>query len=120
MITDSSLTVEKAWSPSISHNFTPTPLSALPQVAQVVAHVLGVPLELVSVKPNNNLVNPNGVVTGGSLGSDMCCMAARLACEVLRERLMPFMAAEGEAARPWLQVIQIASARGVNLTTHSL
>ena len=82
--------------------------------------MLGVPLEMVSVKANNNLVNPNGVVTGGSLGSDMCCMAAKLACEELRERLMPFRAGEGEPERPWPVVVQYASGSGVNLTAHSL
>ena len=86
----------------------------------MVAFVLGVPLEMVSVKANNNLINPNGVVTGGSLGSDMCCMAARLACEEMRERLLPFRAPAGQPERPWLQVVQYASGSGVNLTTHSL
>ena len=90
------------------------------QVAQVCARELGVPLELVSVKPNNNLVNPNGVVTGGSVGSEMCCMAARLACDVLKERLKPFRSGDGEPEKPWLQVVQGASGVGANLTAHSL
>ncbi|XP_043246690.1 abscisic-aldehyde oxidase-like [Amphibalanus amphitrite] len=107
---------DKDGSVAVSHGGVEMGQGINTKVAQVVAHVLGVPLEQVSVKPNNNLVNPNGVVTGGSLGSDMNCMAARLACEVLRERLMPFMA-EG---RPWLQVVQYASGSGVNLSAHSL
>ena len=84
------------------------------------ARELGVPLELISVKPNNNLVNPNGVVTGGSVGSEMCCMATRQACDLLKERLKPFRAAEGEPERPWVQVVQMASGMGANLTAHSL
>jgi hypothetical protein len=37
-----------------------------------VAHILNIPLELVSVKPSNNLTSPNGMVTGGSIASDAC------------------------------------------------
>lgn len=42
------------------------------QVAQVVAHTLNIALELVSVKPSNNLTAPNGMVSGGSMTSDAC------------------------------------------------
>jgi len=42
----------------------------VPQVAQVAAHILGVPLDTISVKPSNNLSNPNAIVTGGSVGSE--------------------------------------------------
>jgi hypothetical protein len=38
----------------------------------VVAHTLNIPLELVSVKPSNNLTAPNGMVTGGSITSEVC------------------------------------------------
>ena len=84
------------------------------------ARELGVPLSAVSVKPNSTLVNPNGFVTGGSVGSEMCSLAVRQACSVLRERLQPFRAAAGEPQRPWLQVVQMASGVGTNLTAHSL
>jgi len=60
------------------------------KVAQTVARELGIPLSLISVKPNNSLVNPNGLVTGGSIGSETACLAAQLACRVLRERLQPY------------------------------
>ena len=43
-------------------------------MAQVCAKVLDIPMELISVKPNLNWVNPNGDATGGSVGSDMCPM----------------------------------------------
>ncbi|XP_037081125.1 xanthine dehydrogenase-like [Pollicipes pollicipes] len=89
------------------------------KVAQVVARELGVPLDQVSVKPNNSLANPGSTVTGGSIGSEWCCMAARSACQQLIERLKPFRAAEGEPQRPWLQVVQMASGKGgVNLSAH--
>ena len=43
------------------------------QVAQVVAQTLGVPLELVIVKPSTAFTNPNGEGTGGSVTSEMSC-----------------------------------------------
>ena len=42
------------------------------QVAQVVAYTLGIPLEYVSVKPSNTLTAPNGMVSGGSITSEVC------------------------------------------------
>ena len=43
------------------------------QVAQVVAQTLGVPLELVFMKPSTAFTNPNGEATGGSTTSELCC-----------------------------------------------
>ena len=42
------------------------------QVAQVVAYTLNIDLELVSVKPSNNLTAPNSMVSGGSITSEVC------------------------------------------------
>lgn len=41
------------------------------KAAQVCAHLLGIPLDLVSVKSTNNLVNPNGNFSGGSITSEL-------------------------------------------------
>ena len=43
------------------------------KVCQVVARELGVAMDMVSVKMTNNLTNPNGSVTGGSMGSECNC-----------------------------------------------
>jgi xanthine dehydrogenase/oxidase len=43
------------------------------KVAQSCAHELGVPLEKISVKATNNLVNPNALWTGASVTSELCC-----------------------------------------------
>ena len=51
-----------------------SPLS--PQVAQVAAKTLGIPLELVKVKPSNTLTNPNGQATGGSITSELNCLVS--------------------------------------------
>lgn len=43
------------------------------KVAQVAAHTLGIPLELVSVKASNNVIAANAFVTGGSVASESVC-----------------------------------------------
>ena len=43
------------------------------KVAQTAAHILGIPLEMVSVKPTNTLTAPNAIVTGGGIGSEISC-----------------------------------------------
>lgn len=48
------------------------------KVAQTVAHLLGVPLEKISVKPSNSLTSPNDVVTAASIGSDTACYVRSL------------------------------------------
>jgi xanthine dehydrogenase molybdopterin-binding subunit B len=42
------------------------------QVAQAVAYTLGIDLELVSVKPSNNLTAPNNANTAASITSELC------------------------------------------------
>ena len=111
---------DKDGSVAISHGGVEMGQGLNTKVAQVCAHELGVPLSAISVKTNNTLVNPNGFVTGGSVGSEMCSFAVRQACDVLKERLQPFRAAAGEPERPWLQVVKMASGMGTNLTAHSL
>lgn len=44
----------------------------IPQVAQVAAHTLGIDLDMINVKPSNNMAAPNNSVTGGSLTSESC------------------------------------------------
>jgi len=85
------------------------------KVAQVAARELGVSVSMVSVKPSNNLISPNASPTGGSIGSEMACMAVQLACQELRARLKPF---QGED-KSWVTVVGEANRAGVNLTAHS-
>ena len=58
-----------------------SPLS--PQVAQVAAKTLGIPLELVKVKPSNTLTNPNGQATGGSITSELNCLVSYILYQML-------------------------------------
>jgi CO/xanthine dehydrogenase Mo-binding subunit len=55
----------------------------------MVSVTLGVPFDRIFVAPTNTDVLPNGGsgVTGGSVASEACCEAARLACEELLERM---------------------------------
>lgn len=57
------------------------------KVAQTVAHTLDISLEKVIIKPSNTLTAPNATVTGGSIGSEISCFAAKKACEILNKRL---------------------------------
>ena len=43
------------------------------KVTQMAAHILGIPLNLVSVKASNNLTGSNSVATVGSVASETVC-----------------------------------------------
>lgn len=46
------------------------------KVAQTAAHILGIPLEKISIKPSNTLTSANDIVTGGSIGSEISCFVS--------------------------------------------
>nr|CAD7412243.1 unnamed protein product [Timema poppensis] len=50
-----------------------TSLNEFNKVAQVCAYILGVPLDLVSIKASNTLTAANDIATGGSITSESCC-----------------------------------------------
>lgn len=86
------------------------------KVAQVCAHILGIPLEMVAVKPSNNLVCPNADTTGGSQTSEVCSYATIKACEQLLARLKPI---KDEMDNPtWLELIRKAHASKIDLCAH--
>lgn len=87
------------------------------KVAQVVAFELGIDISMVKIKPVTNLTNPNGMVTGGSTGSEMNCVAALKACEILKERLSETREKLGEDAT-WPEIIAAANAADVDLCVH--
>ncbi|GFO39127.1 aldehyde oxidase, partial [Plakobranchus ocellatus] len=59
------------------------------KVAQGVAHILGVPLENIKVRPNQGIISPNALVSGGSIASEVAMEAAMKAAETLKERMQP-------------------------------
>lgn len=46
------------------------------KVIQTVAYVLGIPIDIISIKPTNTLTAPNAIVTGGSIGSEISCFVS--------------------------------------------
>ncbi|KRT82080.1 hypothetical protein AMK59_3165, partial [Oryctes borbonicus] len=85
------------------------------KVAQVCAHVFGIPLDKVSVKPANNLISPNSTPTGGSVTSESVCFALLKAAEILNKRMMPVKAKLVDPT--WLQVVQECHRQGISLNT---
>nr|CAD7570668.1 unnamed protein product [Timema californicum] len=83
------------------------------EVAQVSAHILGIPLEMVSIKPSNTLTAPNGMVTGGSIASEACCYAAMMCCRELLKRMEPYKKDPKE--QTWAQLVQASSGNLVEL-----
>lgn len=43
------------------------------KVAQVTAHILGVPLEMVKIKECTNVLGANSGISGGSMASEAVC-----------------------------------------------
>jgi len=85
------------------------------KVAQVVAYVLGIDVELVSVKPTRNLTAPNDSPTGGSSGSECAAYAAKKACEQLNKRLEPVRKANPNAS--WKELVAKAMGQKVDLNS---
>jgi xanthine dehydrogenase molybdopterin-binding subunit B len=46
------------------------------QVAQVIAHELGISMDLIKLKSSSALTSPNNITTGGSWGSEMNCFVS--------------------------------------------
>lgn len=88
------------------------------KVTQVCAHMLKIPMEMISIKPSNTLTSPNNMMSGGSITSEACCYATMEACKTLLDRLEPIkekMAAE----TTWQELVQQAHEENVELSaTH--
>lgn len=59
------------------------------KVAQIAAHILKIPLDMISVRPTNNATSSNSYVSGGSISSETVGYAVMKACEILLERIKP-------------------------------
>ena len=81
------------------------------KVQQVVAKQLGIDMSMVKIKPTANITNPNGTVTGGSVGSEINCAAALGACDILNANLAETKEKLGEDAT-WLEIITAANKVG--------
>ncbi|XP_315654.4 uncharacterized protein LOC1276323 [Anopheles gambiae] len=84
------------------------------KVAQVVAHTLGIPLALITVKPHTSVGSPNAFVEGSSISTDLVAYSARRACETLLERIRPVR--EDNRTAPWEAIVQMCYQRRIDLT----
>jgi len=107
------------------------------KIAQVAAFELGIPLDQISVKNTNNLVNPNCLFTGGSVSTELCakvnfypidkrfiCLKQLIsflfqsvleACKILKARLEPFRK-EMPENYTWPELIARAFSRATELS----
>ncbi|XP_076459984.1 uncharacterized protein LOC143293041 [Babylonia areolata] len=88
------------------------------KVAQAVAHGLGIPVEMIKVRPSLTYVTPNNSITGGSTTSEKAVNAALKACQTLQERLEPVRAGLARDA-DWKDLVQAAVKASVNLNVTS-
>ncbi|XP_038212491.1 xanthine dehydrogenase/oxidase-like [Zerene cesonia] len=98
---------------SVTHGAVEMGQGVNTKVAQVCAHVLGIGLDKITIKPTNSFTSPNCMATGASVGSECVSYAAMKACEILLERLKPF---RDELDEPeWKDLIRKAHYSGVDL-----
>ncbi|GLV36468.1 Aldehyde oxidase 3 [Carabus blaptoides fortunei] len=74
---------------SIAHGGTECGQGINTKVAQVCAHTLHIPLDMISIKATNTLTTPNNTATGGSITSEAVCYGTIKACEEILKRLEP-------------------------------
>ncbi|XP_059083877.1 uncharacterized protein LOC131881124 isoform X2 [Tigriopus californicus] len=85
------------------------------KVVQVAAKELGVPVNMIRVKPSNTFVGNNSIVTGGSLGSELVASAAFFACKKLRAEMKKVE--DGMSGTPtWLELVSACDLAGLDLT----
>lgn len=84
------------------------------KVAQAVAHALGIPIDMIKVRPTLTYTAPNSAITGGSTTSERSVNAALEACKILRERLEPIKAKMPDA--DWKTLVFSAHHQQVDLT----
>ena len=104
----------------------------------MASKVLGVPLDLIKIKPTDTMLNPNGVWTGASTTSELNCLVSVIindyisrgniyvphmqgtinACKTLNERLDTVR--DQIPGLDWKDLIQMASSAGVDLSAKAL
>ncbi|BFZ17322.1 hypothetical protein BsWGS_20361 [Bradybaena similaris] len=84
------------------------------KVAQGVAHALGVPIDNIKVRPNQGLVTPNNIVSGGSVASECAMQAAVEASNILKERMQPIREKFPDA--DWKELCEICATNKIDLS----
>lgn len=99
---------------SISHGGIEIGQGINTKVAQVVAHIFRIPLDMITVTAHNSIIVANRTRTGSTITSEAVCMAAKMACDRLLERLKPIRDERPDAT--WLEIIHEAYAKSIELT----
>ncbi|XP_055348665.1 uncharacterized protein LOC129595632 [Paramacrobiotus metropolitanus] len=88
------------------------------KVAQVVAYELGIDMKYIAIKANASLTDANGTPTGGSITSEIACMAAISCCDQLKALMKPVK--DSMKSPTWEQLVEECNSRGVDLTARAL
>ena len=81
---------------------------------QTVAKTLDVPMDIINMKPVDNMISPQNTTSWGSWTTDCMCSAAIVACSQMKARLKEV---EDSMNHPsWLELIQECYKRNVDLT----
>lgn len=83
----------------VNHGGTEMGQGLMIKVAQIVADVFGVPIDMVKVTATRTDKVPNTSATAASSGSDLNGMAAQRAAETIKQRLDAFAAAQPGSAK---------------------
>ncbi|XP_053662319.1 uncharacterized protein LOC128711466 [Anopheles marshallii] len=83
------------------------------KVAQVAAHLLGVPIEKIVVQPTDSLLNANSNASMHTQTTDGIAFAVKRCCEILLERLRPYRALLRRTS--WEDMVRNASMDDVDL-----
>ncbi|XP_072438458.1 xanthine dehydrogenase-like [Chiloscyllium punctatum] len=85
------------------------------KVAQVCAYVLGIPVDLISVKATTTTTSPNSGTTGRSITSELNCLGVKNCCEILKKRMDPVKNILPPGT-PWKDLVAACFKAKVNLT----
>uniref|UniRef100_K1Q8Q7 Xanthine dehydrogenase n=1 Tax=Magallana gigas TaxID=29159 RepID=K1Q8Q7_MAGGI len=72
-------------------------------VIQVCASTLGIPMDVIKVKPTDSLSTANSITTGGSITSELCSNAVLQCCQALNKRIAPVK--QKMPGKPWKDII---------------
>ncbi|XP_065067041.1 uncharacterized protein LOC135692714 isoform X3 [Rhopilema esculentum] len=84
------------------------------RVCQVVANQLQIPMDLITVKHHSTITTPNCSTSGGSIASEINCLAAHKCSEVLIERMKPVK--EKNPGASWLELVKACAKEKVELS----
>lgn len=84
------------------------------KITQVASHVLGIPMEKISIKASNSMANANDAGSVASITSEVSCYIVKNACEILMDRLKPVREENPEAT--WEELVEIAFSKNMSLS----